>query len=164
MLSEREREEIAEAVRRGPRKRAVAIQALVTVQGHRGWVSDEGVRDVAEALGMTPDEVDGIATSYEGIYRRPVGRHVIEICDSVSCWICGCDGIGDFICKTLGIGFGETTRGGGITLLPAGCLGACDRAPAMMVDGDLHGNLTPEKVKELLARCEEGMDGEAAHR
>lgn len=164
MLSERERQEIAEELGRVPRGRAAVTDALLVLQRHRGWVSDEGVRDVAGVLGMSAEEVDGIATFFEGIFRRPVGRHVIEVCDSVSCWICGSDGIADCLRGVLGVGFGETTGDGGFTLLPAGCLGACDRAPAMLVDGELHGNLTAEGVREILERCKEGTDGDAAHR
>ena len=122
------------------------------VQRRRGWVSDETVRDVAEILEMTPAEVDGVATFYSLIFRRPVGRHVILICDSVSCWTMGYDAIREHLKAKLGIGLGETSADGRFTLLPASCLGACDLAPVMMIDEELYGNLTPPKVDEILAK------------
>ena len=90
---------------------------------------------------MSADELDGIATFYNGIYRRPVGEKVILLCDSVSCWICGCEGVEKAIGEKLGIAPGETTADGKYTLLPVPCLGACDRAPVMMVGDELHTHL-----------------------
>ena len=93
MLSDSEQREIEEELSRYPDKQAVCVDALKIVQRHRGWVPDEAVKDVASLLGMSPHEVDGVATFYNLIYRKPVGRHVIHVCDSVSCWVMGCDGI-----------------------------------------------------------------------
>lgn len=150
MLSESERHEIEEELSRYPDPQAVCVDALKIVQRHRGWVPDEAVKDVAAQLGMSPHEVDGVATFYNLIYRKPVGRHVIHVCDSVSCWIMGCDGICGHLENRLGIGFGETTSDGRFTLLPIVCLGACDGAPAMMIDGVTHGDLDPGKVDRIL--------------
>ncbi len=151
MLTAEERREIEEEVARYPYRRAGTIEALKAVQRHRGWVSDESVKDVAELLGMTPDEVDAVATFYNLVFRRPVGRHVILLCDSVSCWVMGHDGVRDRLQAHLGIRPGETTPDGRFTLLPTVCLGACDRAPAMMIDGDLHGGLDPGAIESILA-------------
>ena len=93
MLTEKEKHEIDEELKTLPQRRAVVPEALKAVQRNRGWVSDEGVKDIAEYLGVTADEVDSIATFYSVILRRPVGRHVIWICDSVSCWITGFPGL-----------------------------------------------------------------------
>ena len=152
MLSDAEKHEIDEELKTLPQRRAAVPEALKAVQRHRGWVSDDGVRDVAGYLGITPDEVDSIATFYSAILRRPVGRHVIWICDSVSCWITGFPGLLEHLEATLGIGLGETTADGRFTLLPNACLGLCEQAPAMMVDREPHGNLTPEKIDEILGR------------
>ena len=151
MLSEQEKREIEAEVRVHDQRRGAATEALQIVQRHRGWVSAEAVRDVAELLGLTPDEVAGLATAYDLIFRRPVGRHVILICDNVSCWIMGYNPILEHLQRRLGIGLGETTADGRFTLLPSACLGACDLAPVMMVDYDLHTNLTADKVDEVLA-------------
>src|SRR5581483_1361935 len=114
------------------------------------WVSDEAIRDVAFLLDMAPDELDGIATFYNKIFRRPVGQHVLLLCDSVSCWVMGYDRIRTHLTQRLGIGLGQTTADRRFTFLPNVCLGACDRAPVMMADEDLHVDLTPEKIDAFL--------------
>lgn len=153
MLTNEERLEIeAELANYGGRKPAVGIEAMKVVQRHRGWVSDEALRDVGELLEMTAAELDGAATFYNLIYRRPVGRHVILACNSVTCWVMGYEGIRGELSRRLGIGLGETTTDGRFTLLPIACLGACDHAPAMMIDDDLHQDLTPERLDEILTR------------
>ena len=101
---------------------------------------------------MTPEELDGVATFYNLIYRRPVGRHVILMCDSVSCWIMGYDRMRGCLKEKFGIAPGETTSDGRFTLLPVPCLGTCDKAPAMMVDEDLHTNLEPGNIDTILER------------
>lgn len=150
MLTEEERKEIEEELRNYTKKRAACIEALKIVQRRRGWISDE-IADIAEMLDMSVDELDNVATFYSLIYREPVGRHVILICDSVSCYVTGYGPLRDYIEKKLGIGLGETTADGRFTLLPAACLGACDLAPVMMIDDALYGNLTTEKIDDLLA-------------
>ena len=152
MLSEKEKHEIDEELKTLPQRRAVMPEALKAVQRHRGWVSDEGVKDIAAYLGVTADEVDSIATFYSVILRRPVGRHVIWICDSVSCWITGFPELLAHLKTRLGIGLGETTADGRFTLLPNACLGLCEQAPAMMIDRDVHGSLTPEKIDRVLSQ------------
>jgi NADH-quinone oxidoreductase subunit E len=137
-----------------PRKSAACIEALRIVQRHRGWVSDEAIRDIAAFLEMSESELDGVATFYNLIYRRPVGRHVIHVCDSVSCWIMGYDALREALVKKLGIQAGQTTPDGRFTLLPIPCLGTCDRAPAMFVGEDLHRDLTPSDVDGILAKYE----------
>lgn len=150
MLSAEEIKEIDAEATRYPKREAVCIDALRIVQRHRGWISDESLRDIAGHLGMSTADVDGIATFYNLIYRKPVGRHVILICDSVSCWIMGYDRMRKHIQQRLAVQPGETTADGRFTLLPIVCLGCCDRAPAMMVDGDLHGDLDSQKIDSAL--------------
>ncbi len=150
MLTDKEIVEIKEHLKHYPRKQAAVIEALKVVQEHRGYVSDESVKDVAEFLEMTPDEVDSVATFYNLIFRKPVGEHVILLCDSISCWIMGYENVRDHLKKKLKIDLGQTTEDKKFTLLTIPCLGACDRAPAMMVDEELYGNLTPEKIDEIL--------------
>jgi NADH-quinone oxidoreductase subunit E len=152
VLTEPEKLEIEKELSHAEDARMVVPDALKIVQRRRGYVSDEALADVAGALGMTVEEVDSLATFYNLIYRRPVGRHVILICDSVSCVVTGYDGLLEHLRKTLGVDLGGTTADGRFTLLPAACLGACEIAPAMIVDGDLHGNLTPERLDEVLAK------------
>ena len=156
MLNEDEKREIEAELRHYEDKRAVCVDALKIVQRRRGWVSDESLQDIAEALDMTPAELDGVATFYNLVFRRPVGKHVILICDSVSCWIMGYESARAHLKARLGIDLGETTKDGQFTLLPVPCLGACDKAPAMMVDDELHTHLTPETIDRILERYSRG--------
>ncbi len=128
------------------------MDALNIIQRSRGWVSDEAVKDVAALLEMTPDELDAVATFYSFIFRRPVGRHVILVCDSISCWVMGYNPLLDVLKAKLDIAFGETTKDERFTLLPISCLGACDRAPAMMVDEDMYGPVAAEMMDEILEK------------
>jgi NADH-quinone oxidoreductase subunit E len=151
MLTTEEKKEIEAEFPRYEQKRAACVEALKIVQRHRGWVSDEVLIAVAEFLEMTPAELDAVATFYNLIFRKPVGKHVILVCDSVSCWIMGYERILQHLQERLGIVLGETTADGVFTLLPIVCLGACDQAPAMMIDDELYGNLDPAKIDEILA-------------
>ncbi len=152
MLSDQEKTEIEEHLKEYPYKQAACIEALKVVQKHRRWVSDEGVKDIAEILEMTPHEVDSIATFYNLIYRKPVGKHIILLCDSVSCWVMGYEKILDHFKNKLGISFGQTTSDGRFTLLPVPCLGTCDHAPALMIDNDLHRDLKTETLDNILEK------------
>ena len=152
MLSEDERREIEGELAHYEFPRAACIEALKIVQRHRGWVSDESLRDVAELLRMTVDELDNVATFYNLIFRKPVGEHVILLCDSVSCWIMGYERIRQQLSERLGIEMGQTTADGKFTLLPIVCLGDCDHAPAMIIDEELYNDLNSDKVDEILAR------------
>ncbi|ODT84360.1 MAG: NADH-quinone oxidoreductase subunit E [Nitrosomonadales bacterium SCN 54-20] len=166
MLSEQERREIEAHARRYPNNRAVCIEALKIVQQHRGWVSNEGIADVAEALQMKPAELESVATFYNMIFRKPVGKHVILLCDSVSCWIMGYERLRQHLGDRLGIRPGQTTTDGCFTLLSNVCLGACDHAPVMMVDDVHYQDLDPPRIDEILASYrqeeEKSTDGNAA--
>lgn len=153
MLTQEEREEIEAELTHYPNKQAVCIDAMLIVQRHRGWVSDESLQDIGELLSMSTTDLDGVATFYNLIRRKPVGKHVAMICDSVSCWIMGCDQLRDHLCSRLGISMGNTTSDGKFTLLPIVCLGACDHAPTMLVDGELHTDVDQQRIDELLAQC-----------
>jgi NADH-quinone oxidoreductase subunit E len=152
VLSEKEIQEINSELAHCATKASASVEALNIVQHHRGWVSDEAIKDVSAILEMTADELDAVATFYSFIFRRPVGRHVILVCDSISCWVMGYNPLLDLLKTILGISFGETTADKRFTLLPISCLGACDRAPAMMVDEDLYGPVTAELMDEILKK------------
>jgi NADH-quinone oxidoreductase subunit E len=152
MLTEEERREIEAELPHYPQKRAVCIEALKIVQRHRGWVSDESLQDLAELLEMTVDELDGVATFYNLLFRRPVGKHIILLCDSVTCWIMGYERLRQHLTARLGMQLGETSADGRFTLLPIVCLGTCDHAPALMIDNDLHRDLDLTKLDEILAK------------
>ncbi len=150
MMTEDEKTKIQHEIEQSEYPRAASVEALRIVQSRRGWVADEDIRELAPLLDMTPDELDAVATFYSFIFRRPVGRHVIFVCDSVSCWVMGYEALLRLLKDRLGISMGETTPDGRFTLLPVSCIGACDRAPAMMIDRDLHLDVDPEKLERLL--------------
>ncbi|QHS10230.1 NADH-quinone oxidoreductase subunit NuoE [Sinimarinibacterium sp. NLF-5-8] len=155
MLSDEEIREIDAELAHYEQPQAATIEALKIVQKHRGWVSDEAVAAIAERLDSSPATVDAVATFYNLIYRRPVGRHVIHVCDSVSCWIMGEQRVSELLKTRLGIDYGQTTADGRFTLLPICCLGTCDRAPAMMIGQDTHRDLEKldaRALDELLER------------
>jgi NADH-quinone oxidoreductase subunit E len=138
-----------------PDKSAASIEALKLIQKHRGWVSDEALKAVAAMLDMSPEDLDAVATFYNLIFRRPVGREVIFCCNSVSCWMLGADAVRERFADRLGIAPGGTTPDGAFTLLPIVCLGACDRAPVVMVGERLHPDVSADMVDAILA--EHGM-------
>lgn len=149
-LSEDERHEIEHALGHYPDGRAASIDALKAVQKRRGYVCDEAIPEIAAAIGISAAELEGVATFYSLIFRRPVGRHVIKVCDSISCHLTGYDELRDELVKQLGIQYGQTTKDQRYTLLPICCLGACDRGATMMIDDDLHGPVEPADVKKIL--------------
>ncbi len=134
-----------------PDRESAAIEAMRIVQEKRGWISDESLRAIARLLGMPTEALDSIATFYNLIFRKPVGRHVLMLCDSVSCYVMGCDKVRTAVCDQLGVEMGETTPDGRFTLLPIVCLGACDRAPVMIIDEELITHLSADSIPDILS-------------
>src|SRR5665811_1204308 len=139
MLTDEEKREIDTALGHYPTRQAVCIEALKIVQRQRGgWVSDVSLAEVADYLGMSDAELDGVASFYNLIFRKPVGRHMILVCNSISCWIMGYGELRTGLMDRLDIDLGQTTADGRFTLLPIVCLGTCDHAPALMIGDDLY--------------------------
>lgn len=134
-----------------PDRESAAIEALQIIQSARGWVSDESLHAAAQLLGMSDAALDSIATFYNLIFRQPVGAHVVMVCDSVSCFVMQGENLRDRVSQTLGIRLGETTADGQFTLLPIVCLGACDRAPVIMIDDQLFGAGQLDDLDNLFA-------------
>ena len=154
MLTVEEKKEIDAAIHVVPYKQAACIEALKVVQNHRRWVSDESLKDVASYMEMSSEELDSVATFYNLIFRRPVGRHIILVCDSISCWVMGYESLRDELTKLLGIKLGETSADSRFTMLPNPCLGTCDCAPALMIDNDLYRNITLDQLNNILKKYE----------
>lgn len=152
MLTEEIKREIESHIHEPEHRHAACTEALRIVQQHEGWISDESIRDIADFLGMTPDELDSVATFYNLIHRRPVGKHVIRVCSSVSCWVMGYENVQAALLKELNVPLGGTSADGRFTVLTNQCLGTCDHAPALMIDGELIEDVNPAQVGELLAR------------
>jgi len=152
VLTDEERMAVEKEVEDCECPESASVEALQALQRYRRWISDEAIRDVAPLVGMSPEELDSVATFYSFIFRRPVGRHVIFVCDSLTCYIMGQETIQEHLSGKLGISTGETTADDRFTLLPISCIGMCDHAPAMMIDDDLYGDLDSAKVDEILEK------------
>ena len=150
MIPQELREELERKIDGAAHPREMAIDVMVTLQNHFGYLSDEALKEGAALVGMTPLEMEELATFYDFIYRQPVGRYVIHICDGVVCWMNGYRNIFDHLCRRLGIGVGETTPDGMFTLLPTACIGYCDLSPAVLINRRAYGPLTPAKIDALL--------------
>ena len=149
-LSAAERSAIEHEMHHYEDPRAASIEALKIVQKARGWVPDGASEAIGEVLGIPASDVEGVATFYSQIFRQPVGRHVIRMCDSMTCYIGGHESVLAEMHKQLGIGLGQTTADNRFTLLPVCCLGNCDKAPALMIDDDTFGDVRPDGVAALL--------------
>jgi len=154
MLTEEMKDEILSEATVYEYRRGACIDALLVVQRHSGWVDDDSIKEIATLLEMTPDEVDSVATFYNLICRRPVGRHAIRLCTSVSCWVMGYGGILAYFKERWNLVPGQTTADGRFTLLPNQCLGTCDHGPALMIGDDLHQAVDVSKLDAILARYE----------
>ena len=154
MLSEEEKREIEEEIPHYAQKESVCIDALRIIQRHRGgWVSDEALNDLADYLGMSAEDLDGVATFYNLIFREPIGRHTVMVCNSVTCWVMGYEKVRARLKEVLGVDYGGTTPDGRFTFLPIVCLGICDHAPAMMIDEDTYTDLLQDgKIEEALKK------------
>ena len=161
MLSKELKERLEAEIKRVEHPRELAVDVMFALQDHYGYLSDEALVEAAGLLGVTPLELDELATFYTFTFREPVGKYVIHVCDSVVCWMNGYESVKDYLCRTLGISLGATTADGLFTLLPVCCIGYCDRSPAMLVNRRVHGNLTPEKIDGILEKCRhEARDSE----
>lgn len=158
MIPETLRQELQTRIAGAVTPREAAVEVMKSLQAHYGWLSDEAVEEAAHLLGLSALQVEELATFYEMLYRRPVGKRVIHCCDSISCWAMGGESLMQHLSGLLGISVGGTTGDGVFTLLPCCCLGNCGQAPTLMIGDTLYGGLTPERAAEILkqerARCQ----------
>ena len=150
-------ENIRKRIPQAEHPRELAIDVMYALQARDGYVTDEGLEEGAELLGMSPLEMEELATFYDFICRRPVGKFVIHACDGVVCWMFGEESLVAYLCRKLGVQVGERTEDGLFTVLPSACIGQCDRAPAMMIGDRAYGPLTPEKIDDILDGLKKGL-------
>jgi NADH-quinone oxidoreductase subunit E len=155
------RETLAARIAGAERPREAVVDVMFQLQRHFGHLTDEAVAETARLLGMTPLEVEELATFYEFIYREPVGRLVIHVCDGVVCWMSheGWEeglSVFEYLSRKLGLEPGGTTADGVFTLLPTACIGQCDHAPAMLINGIPYGSLTPDRIDAVLEELRRG--------
>ena len=132
------------------RRRSAVLPALYLAQQQQGYITANAIRHVAQLLEMTPADVEDIVSFYTMFYTRPVGTYVLQVCRTLSCALNGAERVTEALSATLGIKPGETDATGTFTLIEVECLGACDRAPAIMVNDAWHECQSPEQVVRLL--------------
>ena len=150
MLPEELKKSLIDKIASVEHPRELVVDVMFALQDHYGYLSDEALEEAAILLGMTPLEMEELATFYTFVFREPVGKYVIHVCDSIICWMNGYESIREFLSQKLGIKMGETTSDGLFTLLPVCCIGYCDRAPAILINRKVYGPLTPEKLDNIL--------------
>ena len=150
MLSEDAKKRITELRALYPERQSALLPALYVVQGEAGYVPDEALDEVAELLDLPVAEVGSVASFYTMFYRHPVGKNILSLCTNLSCHLLGAETLAAYLSKKLGVANGETTADGRFTLELVECIGACDFAPAMLVNGALHKNMTEAKVDALI--------------
>lgn len=152
MIPEELRQSLLKQIDRVEHPRELVVDVMFAIQEHYGYLTDEGVEETARLLDMSALEVEQLATFYTFVYREPVGKFVIHVCDSVVCWMDGYESIKDYLCKILKIQAGETTPDGLFTLLPVCCIGYCDRSPAILINKKVYGSLTTDKIDDILKK------------
>lgn len=152
-LPEELREHLSEHCTHYASRRVGLIWVMQQLQKHYGgWLPDRAIREAADIVGLAVPEVEGVATFFNWFFREPVGREIITVCDSLPCYLGGCDQLRANLEQKLGIKQGETTADGAFTLLPIVCLGNCDHAPTMMIGEELYNRVTAEQLDEILER------------
>lgn len=150
MLPHELKQKLAGMIADAESPREMAVDVMSAIQEVYGWMNDDIMEEAAGLLGMSPLELDGLATFYDSIYRSPVGKYVIHVCDSVMCWLDGHQRVIDYVSARANVPMGGTSPDGLFSLLPVCCIGYCDRAPAMMINRRVYGELTPEKIDRIL--------------
>ena len=150
MLSEETLQKIAALTRRYPQPRSALIPALHLAQAEAGRISPEVIREMAKIFRLSPNEVYEVASFYTMLYKKPVGRYVVQVCTNISCLLCNGEEIMAHLQKKLGIKPGETTPDRKFTLMEVECLASCGTAPVVQINEDYHENLTVEKLDRIL--------------
>ncbi|MBI5119280.1 NAD(P)H-dependent oxidoreductase subunit E [Candidatus Poribacteria bacterium] len=142
--------QIDELLRHYPNKRAALIPALHKCQDHFGHIPGGVALALSEHMGLAPSCVADTISFYSMLRMKPVGKFHIEVCQTISCALRGADSLADYLVMKLGIGFGEVTRDGKFSLGKVECIGACEQAPAILINNELYGNLNKERIEEIL--------------
>ncbi|HEV7127521.1 MAG TPA: NADH-quinone oxidoreductase subunit NuoE [Ktedonobacterales bacterium] len=162
MIGEEARARMRAAAATYPSARSATLTALHIAQQEEGYITPEGVDAVAEVLGLRADEVDSVVSFYSMYFRKPVGRHVIKVCTSISCYLRGCDQLLAYLEQRLGIQRGETTPDGAFTLLGIECLASCGTAPVLQVNDEFVENVTLDRADALIEQLRPPRKGHAA--
>ena len=130
------------------------LAVMAEEQRKSGYISEEFIAEVAQSLKVPMGKIYGVVTFYSFLSIKPLGRNIIRICKSLPCYLKDSSMIIEAVEKELGIKPGESTSDGRFSFELSNCIGACDKAPAMLINDDLHGSLTPEKIAQILKSYE----------
>jgi NADH-quinone oxidoreductase subunit E len=145
--------EIEALIEKYPSRRSAMLPLLWMVQKQERWVSQDAMKEVADILGVTAAEVYEVVSFYTMFQQKPVGKYHIGLCDTLSCAICGAYEVADYLKDKYQIEKGRITADGRFSIEYVECIGACSMAPALLLNEDLYGNLTPESIDALIASC-----------
>ena len=157
MISEQARQRMRDLAARYPVARSAVMPALYIAQQEEGYITRDALEAVAEAVGITTDDVESVATFYTMYHRQMPGKKIIKVCNSISCYLRNCDALVEHLEKRLGVKRGETTPDGSYTLLTAECLASCASAPAMQVNNEFIEHVTIEKADELIDQLDKEL-------
>src|SRR6266480_5256364 len=160
MISEQAKQRMCDLAARYPVARSAVMPALYIAQQEEGYITRAALEAVAEAIGMTVDEVESVATFYTMYYQQQPGRKIIKICNSISCYLRNCDALVSHFEQRLGIKRGETTADGNYTLMTAECLASCGTAPVLQVNEEFVENVTLEMADELVSEWERELSAD----
>lgn len=164
MISEQAKQRMRDLAARYPVARSAVMPALYIAQQEEGYITSAALQAVAEAAGMTVDDVESVATFYTMYYRQQPGKKVIKVCTSISCYLRNCDVLVSQLEQRLGIKRGETTADGNYTLLTAECLASCGTAPVLQVNDEFIENVTPEMADALIDELNRELSTKAMER
>ena len=150
MLNEDEKRHLAEHLDHYPEARAGAIYTLQFLQKKYGHLHDEALREASELCGLSVTQLEELVSFYSLLFRRPVGRRVLRVCDSIACHMAGASALLSEAERLTGVPLGQVSEDGETTVLPHVCLGLCDRAPAVLLDDGAHGPLTADGLAALI--------------
>ena len=156
ILSEKTRNAIIKLQNLYPVKRSALIPALHLAQAEKGYLSPELQQEIADLFDLDANEVKSVVSFYDMFYEKPVGKHLIHVCKNVSCMLNGSDALLSTLCQKLRINPGETSADQEFTVIPSECLGACDRAPMMLVDEKVKGPVNPDDLDRILEEAKSG--------
>ena len=160
MLTEALKKQIQALQKLYPERRSALIPALHLVQSVLGYLPPEAQKEVAELFAIDPNEVQGIVTFYDMFFESPPGKHLLHVCKNASCMLRGSDQLIETLCQKLQVSPREVTGDGEFSIIPSECLGACDRAPVLLVDDKIVGPVPLEEIDQILteARKKQGRD------
>lgn len=164
MISEQAKQRMRDLAARYPVARSAVMPSLHIAQEEEGYITPAGLQAVAEALNMTQDDVESVATFYTMYYQKPMGKKVIKVCTSISCYLRNCDALVEHLEQRLDVKRGQTTTDGNYTLMTTECLASCGTAPVLQVNDEFVENVTFKVADELIEKWNRELNGTTSMR